>query len=239
MTTPRIRVIGAGGIGLCLLPTLCRFLNYGSEKFSFSNPELWIADGDNYEIKNAARQRFTRSDNKAVETAKLIIAEYPKIDARAFPNYVTEENVASIVQENDIIFSCVDNHATRRMLSEYCGSMDNVVLISGGNEYTDGNIQVYVRKNRRDITLPLNSKYHPEIASPPDENPGQATGCAALAPSSPKLLITNNFVAALMLNAFYAVLTNNLAYDEAFADVVSNKVKPVQRTPNVKVEVVR
>jgi hypothetical protein len=41
-----------------------------------------------------------------------------------------------------------------------------------------------------------------------------------------------------MLDAFYGVLINRVDYDEAFVDVITNKVKPVKRTSNVQVEVV-
>ena len=29
----KIKVIGTGGIGLCLLPSLCRYLNYNGETY--------------------------------------------------------------------------------------------------------------------------------------------------------------------------------------------------------------
>jgi molybdopterin/thiamine biosynthesis adenylyltransferase len=237
----RIRVVGAGGIGLCLLPPLCRFLSFGSGTFSFYNPEVWIADGDSYEPKNKSRQKFDRFGNKAESSATAFGKEFPQINVRPFPEYVTSENIESLIRENDFVFSCVDNHSTRLLLSNHCDKLRDVVLISGGNELTDGNVQVYIRQNGKDVTLPLDSKYHPEIANPPsgDENPGEIVGCAGLAPSAPQLLITNNFIAALMLNAFYAFLTQKMNYDEVFADIISNKVKSVQRTPNVKVEVIR
>jgi hypothetical protein len=129
----------------------------------------------------------------------------------------------------------VDNHATRKLLSDRCTELDDVVLISGGNRFTDGNIQVHVRKDGQDITLPIAS-YKNEIANPTDKNPADVRregGCEVERASSPQLLITNNVVAALMLNAFYGwtqgKLEGETRYEEVYVDVLFNKAAPRKR----------
>ncbi len=220
----KIKVIGIGGIGCSLLPVLARFLN-----FSYSNIELTLIDGDDYEEKNRDRQPFSRLGNKAEVTVEKLGEEFSQIFFRTEPKYVTEDNVFLLISEGDIIFLCVDNHATRKIVSDRCEELSDVVLISGGNELTDGNIQVYIREGGEDITLPLANSFHPEIQFPEDENP-EDLGCEQLRESEPQLLITNNAIAALMLNAFFSHLRGELKFDELYIDIITGRARPVCRS---------
>lgn len=228
----RVKVVGCGGVGLCVLNVLPRYLNHQKEY----EVELSLIDGDVYEIDNKSRQAFTRHGNKAEVTAEAIRNEFPNIYCWTTTDYLTEDNIGMIVRNGDVIFSCVDNHATRKLLSDHCETLDDVLLISGGNDYTDGNIQVHIRKEGQNVTLPIAS-YKKEIANPADKNPGDARregGCEAERVSKPQLLITNNLVAALMLNAFYGwtqgIFEGKDKYGEVYADVLLNKTNPRPRS---------
>lgn len=226
-----VKVVGCGGIGGELLPTLCRFLNYSSDLFG--EVRVTLIDGDAYEPRNADRQEFEEPGNKATVKATSLGRQFPRISFASRAEYVTRRNVAEVVCEGDVVFSCVDNHATRLLLSDRCCELRRVTLISGGNDYTQGNIQVHVREDGVDLTLPIaNDEYHPEILRPTDENPGDASpvpGCESLAPNSPQLLFANCNAATLMKNCFYAWVHKKLAYDEVYFDLETNRVLPVKR----------
>jgi hypothetical protein len=124
----------------------------------------------------------------------------------------------------------VDNYATRKLLSDAVSRLRNGLLVSGGNEYRDGNVQVYIRNGGKNRTNPLD-KFHPEIASPEDDNPADLS-CEELEalPSGEQIIFTNLTAAALMLNAFYAVAqAGYVQYEEAYFDSISNRVNPVSR----------
>src|SRR5262249_60475714 len=82
-------------------------------------------------------------------------------------------NVGQLIRNGDHVLLCVDNHPTRKLVSDHCGTLANVALFSGGNEGVEpprergtyGNVQVYLRKGGRDLTVPL-TRFHPEIANP-------------------------------------------------------------------------
>ena len=182
----------------------------------------------------------TKADNHSPDmevTAESITKEFPGMFCWTNPEYLTKDNVSMIVRENDVIFSCVDNHATRKLLNDRCEKLNNVVLISGGNDYTDGNIQMHIRKNGQNVTMPIAS-YKKEIANPTDKNPGDSRrngGCTIERISSPQLLIANNAVAALMLNAFYSWTQGRFEkdetkYEEVYVDVLLNKTLPRKRS---------
>ena len=63
----KVKVVGTGGIGLSLLPNLCRYLNYSGDKFP--SVELSLIDGDHFEERNRERQEFVETGPKASMTA--------------------------------------------------------------------------------------------------------------------------------------------------------------------------
>lgn len=223
--TLKIKVIGTGGIGLCLLPTLCRYLNFNGEKFP--NVEVSLIDGDTFEERNRERQSFDQVGPKASVTVEKYREDFPRLMFWDHPVYVADHNVIQLIREGDIVLLCVDNHKTRKLISDRAEELKNVTVISGGNDWTDGNVLMHIRRNDKNLTPPLASKYHPEIVNPTDKHPGevdQAQGCAELAPASPQLLIANNYIAANMLAALYNILDEGqlakvMAAPENFAEV--------------------
>lgn len=219
----KIKVIGIGGIGCTLLPVLTRYLN-----FAYPDSEVVLIDGDRYEEKNAQRQEFQDLGDKAEMAATRFKLQFGRLYFSFKNEYVTQSNVYELIREGDIVFMCVDNHATRNLVSERCEELSDTVLISGGNDYTDGNVQVYVRKDGEDITLPIANDFHPEIQYPEDENPAEAS-CDQLINSEPQLLITNNAIAATMISLFYSYLQGKLDCDEVYVDILTGNSRAVNR----------
>lgn len=224
----RIIIVGAGGIGSHLLPPLCRYLDNLEDKH-----HIVILDGDAYETRNTSRQQFGRLGNKAEVSAEGLLQTFPMLSIEAKPVFVTEGNVFAYVREGDTVFACVDNHATRLLLSEHCRTLSHVTLISGGNDYSDGNVQVYLRRGGSDATPPL-THLHPEIASPEDRNPGLLS-CEELAQAgSPQLIFANFTAASIMLNAFWVAQSQTLPYTEVFFDLKTGATRSVTRKGNTK-----
>jgi hypothetical protein len=122
----------------------------------------------------------------------------------------------------------VDNHATRSLVSRHAATLADLTLISGGNDYEDGNVQIYVRQKGQDLTPSL-TRYHPEIAYPQDRNPAAMSCEELMAAGAPQLLFANLMVASLMLNAFYAIRQGRLNYSEVYLDIVQNISRAVTR----------
>lgn len=233
----KIKVIGTGGIGLCVLPVLTRFVAY--EKNKFINPELHLIDGDTFEAKNAARQEFTEYGNKAEETAKNLRSKFG-LPIFAHGVFLDNDNIVRHIRENDIILCCVDNHNTRKIVAERVSELDNVTFISGGNDDTDGNVFLHIRRDGKNITSPI-TVYHPEIDDPADLHPSQANqpgSCTRAAEANPQILIVNNLIASGMLSAFYNVtdpeiykkiLEKPALYGEVCYDMVTLKASPMNR----------
>jgi molybdopterin/thiamine biosynthesis adenylyltransferase len=218
-----IKAIGIGGIGCALLPFLCRYLQYSGDK-----ARITLIDGDRFERGNAARQAFSGLGNKAEVKSRELAREFEALAFRSKPEYVTGDNVARLIGEGEVVFLMVDNHASRHLVSRHASSLADLSLISGGNDYEDGNVQVYIRQKGLDLTPSL-ARYHPEIAAPQDRNPAGMSCEELMAAGAPQLLFANLMVASLMLNAFYALRTGRLNYSEVYLDIVQNASRAVSR----------
>ena len=228
-----VKVIGCGGIGTHLLDCLCQFLQYTCE---VDTVKLTLVDGDTYEPRNRERQIFDYFGNKADVTADRLKKAYPGLEIRTHPAYLSDVNVKHFIDEGDYVLCCVDNHATRKLVSDRMCSLRDGTLISGGNELTDGNVMVHVKRDGEDLTMPIANKYHPEIAAPADENPAdkeedKGLGCGELVVGEPQLAVMNNLVAAHMLAALHAVMAGKANYDETYVDLMTNNSKSVKRHP--------
>lgn len=225
-------VVGLGGVGSWVLQGLCPFLNYQNTTKKW---ELMVIDGDEYEPANHTRQIFSEFGPKAEVQAAWIARAFPNVRVTPIAKYISADGakdslaIHTVIQSGDIVFSCVDNHKTRKVIARHCGELDNAILISGGNEYTDGNVQLFVRYKKEDLT-PTLDKYHPEIAKPKDKAPHEQS-CEEAAVSSPQLIFANMMVASLMLNTFYAVdqKSKNMAEAEIYFDIIKNAAVPKER----------
>lgn len=228
----KVKVIGCGGIGSCIIPVLCKMVAFNTK---YEESEITFIDGDKYEERNKERQNFIKIGPKAGVTRELYENQYPNVEFYNFNDFLNETNAVKYIRENDVVFGCVDNHTTRKLLSQRCKDIKNVLLISGGNEFTDGALQVYYRKNNVELTRPLDNEDHPEISNPQDKHPEvvlREAGCDVKAlQGSPQLLVTNNLVAAHMLCVFQSYLDERLEkskIEKVYVDVLSNDARAVK-----------
>jgi molybdopterin/thiamine biosynthesis adenylyltransferase len=224
-----IKLIGIGGVGCALAPFLARYLQSERQRTGEA-VRITLVDGDAFESRNAARQSFDGIGNKAKVKASELARSFPDLSFRAVPDFVTAENLPHLLRSGDLVFLAVDNHATRRTVSRFCEQLSDVVLISGGNDVTDGNVQIYIRQDGRDVTAPL-TRFHPEIAEPKDKSPAEMSCEELAADASAQLLFMNLGIASAMLNAFYAWRSGRLRYGEVYLDIVEGRAQPVTRAP--------
>lgn len=227
MATTRIVIIGLGGIGSWVLQALAPFLNFHTDAWN-----LVLVDGDEYEEKNRARQAFEELGDKAVVQASWVARKFSRLSVQAVTQYISADGaddtvpVTEMIRSGDIVFSCLDNHKTRKLIADHCVCLRDVVLISGGNDYTDGNVQIFVRQSGQDKTCRID-KYHPELAEPRDKAPYEMS-CEELAVSVPQLIFANLTAAVSMLNTFYVWEQKKLDWQkpEVYFDIVGNTVTP-------------
>lgn len=213
----RIVAIGAGGIFSQSMMPLCQYLNYKYQnKF-----ELVICDGDKYEESNLNRQIFNDFDNKAIVASNLLQSMFNDIKITAIDEFVTKYNIEKLILEKDLVFICVDNNNSRNLIQEHCLTLNECTVISGGNDYLDGNVMTFGRKKGKTIGKVF-TELHKEIGNGKDKSPAEMS-CQELAKSSsPQLVITNYNVASIMLNEVYSILEKGKFHNEVFTDIAYN-----------------
>lgn len=230
-----VKIIGCGGVGLRLAPEIAMWLAYDPRASRGKVPSLTLIDGDVFEERNAARQAFDRIGNKAEVAAEGLRDRYQgKLVVEAEPEFIGRQNDVRLIREGDTVFCAVDKFSARKVVNDRVARLNNCLVIAGGNDLTDGSIQVYLRRDGKDLTLPLANEYHPEMINPPDDNPGdRIEGCDVEVVSTPQLGFTNMFVATMMLAAFYAAVEGKLDYNEAYFDLLKNVAITEKRAPSV------
>lgn len=215
--TSRIVLIGCGGIGSQLAAPLVRYLASRPEP----RPLLVLVDGDAFEAGNLNRQACTIGDlgtNKAEALAR--VARSAGLAVGVIAEYVNGANVGQIVREGDLVFLAVDNHPTRALVDRHVATLVDATLISGGNDETDGNVQLVRRRDGWSVDGHL-VEIHPEIGEADGDGAPGADGCLARVAEQPQLLATNLMVASAMLSCLWQLLeTGSVPYSEVYLDTV-------------------
>ena len=223
----RLSIIGCGGIGSWLIAPLLRFLQ--AERYS---GEIVLIDGDKFTRENAERQDFVLQHTgrfKAESLWERYSRLFPGLKLQYRNEFVGRHNIAEIIVENDTVFLCVDNHACRSIVEQHMLTLKKAAVISGGNELKDGNVQLFVRRNNKNIT-PTLSERHPEVLTVEDGDRSRMS-CEELAiiPGSGQIIFTNLTAACLMLALFWKLRKGKTDVFEAFFDIESIAVRPLWR----------
>lgn len=230
-----LKIIGLGGTGGVVA-------RYAGLMFAATGKQVRevLIDGDFFDLaSNTARMYFQTAGNKATVVRDELhpYFDHSQLTLVAVDEYVTPLNVSRLVRPGDIVLMCVDNHATRQVLCEHASSLDDIVLISGGNDGVGvdstgvarrgsyGNVQVMIRKDGVALTPSLDA-YHPEIKNPADKRPDDLS-CVELLASVPQILPANLQTAAAILSTLYLYLSGGLHYAELAFDIVEGTMGPV------------
>ena len=223
-----ITIIGLGGIGSILSNIISKYIN--NQPQNNLETTIHLIDGDEYEWKNLDRQEFNKYGNKAQVKADELKDKFTNIKFNYYPCFVDDETISKFINDGELVFVAVDNHKTRKLISDHAQKLNDVTIISGGNELEDGNVQLYIRKEGQDVTPSL-TDYHPEIKNPIDKLPSEMS-CEELQNSEPQLYFTNLGVATFMAFTFYNVLKGNNKFSEVYFDM--NTLKSDSKIRNIK-----
>jgi molybdopterin/thiamine biosynthesis adenylyltransferase len=184
----KLFIIGAGGVGSWLLPSICMLTRV-------NEGEVTVVDGDTLETKNLNRQLFTEKDvgkNKADALAK-------KYGCRSIPKYYAHN--AFDVEEKDWLLVCADNNPARASALETCDTK-GCKLIVGANEVTSA--EAYYYDPQWQGTMMDARIYYPEIKTDTRFDPLTAgSGCTGVAQEDNKQLVTANFMAAALMQHLF------------------------------------
>lgn len=238
LTRGRVVFIGLGGVGMYVAKTAGVFLAGLQRAAGGQETNLLLVDGDKFEFSNTYRMDVPEFGNKAEVIGQDMLRRFLDVggfSVRWRPEYVTAGNISEVIHDGDCVLLAVDNHATRKLVGEHCETLQDVVLISGGNDGVEGdqrgtygNVQVHIRENGVDLTAPL-TKFHPDIANPADKAPSEMDCLELVSAGVPQIAMANMAVASAMLNALMRVMQpvpGERMYDEVCLDILEGVQQP-------------
>lgn len=207
----RIVFIGLGGIGSNSVEGVARVFSVMD-----GDKQMLLVDGDAYEDKNRVRQRFLTKANKAEATLEWLGPLFPDISIDTSPEFVDEMNIHLFMKERDVVFVGVDNHATRALVLNYAETLDNILVVSGGNEEITYDVIIYERKDGKD------ARAHPRVRHPDifekgkDRNPaGMSCEERELISSGSQTFAVNFGVAKVFVDVMtFLAKKEEIPYDE-------------------------
>lgn len=132
----KVLVVGAGGLG-------CSVLQYLTAS---GVGEIGIVDEDIVSRSNLQRQvLFTIDDigkNKAEVAKRRLQGLNPFVSFKVYSEYLSRENVLSIVEHYDIIVDATDNFPTRYLINDAC-VLTNKPLVFGAIFKFEGQVAVF------------------------------------------------------------------------------------------------
>lgn len=222
-------LIGAGGTGSLLFDPLIRYLTAHHRNREDNNFILAIIDGDEVEPKNLDRQLFAGNfvgENKA----NALVAQYEHDALRAIPEFLGDDNVTTRINDGDTVLIAADNFDVRARIQAHALTLQNITVINGGNERSDGSLQVWIRRDGLNITPPL-SFMHDEILRPSPHDPSKLN-CQQRAelPGGEQTIVANMMSATQMLNAVrhlheWEDEKRELRWHEVFFDLETGNAK--------------
>lgn len=198
MTRHVYSLIGAGGTGSLLFRPLLTYLrNYhGNWKEDFL---LAVIDGDTIETKNLDRQLYGFNQIGQNKAEALVGVES---NAVAVAEYLGPDNIERLIAEQDTVIIAVDNYPVRSRIADRARQLRNVTVINLGNEDTWGNLTLWVRRDERNVTPPIDFQ-HPEI------NAGGADRAEMSCQQVAELPGGEQTIAANMMSAAWGLATLN------------------------------
>ena len=233
-----VTVIGCGGTGSHLIPSLARVMAYHPAMME-ANLRLW--DKDKLEEKNLIRQMFRHDDghkemNKAVASALdvqpfidsdrvHVHAEYVKGPEDLHEWLFYDLGIQAKEEEPalSLVVLAVDNDATRKVVYDTINEFSdlNVAIIDPGNDYYTGNVNLWLRVQGHEPFCHPQHKYE-QLVKPSDVIPGG--GCSKEVVSTPQLITANKMAATIVLHMIITLLDDQDLAEEITFDLRQFKV---------------
>lgn len=236
--TINLALIGCGGTGSWLAPSVVRVGRLLKEKFS-KKVDLYFVDPDHVEEKNVYRQNFCEAEigkNKALALAfRYGLAWGMEISAVPIP--FSTAQISTFGPRLTILIGCVDNAAARKTIQDAASRLPRCWWLDCGNHQSAGQIVVgcgsRMPKDPFELPgfcswLPLPSDVHPDLLEEQPESHIQAENlsCADMAMRDSQGLAINQRIAAEASDYLVRMLiTKDLSKYATYVDLASGTTK--------------
>jgi PRTRC genetic system ThiF family protein len=256
VTKTRLVLIGCGGTGSWLAPSVARFARTLAEKFS-KEVAVCFVDPDMVEAKNIYRQNFCMAEvgySKAVTLAKRYSTAW-SVNIFACPQKYSWQLVSNLGGYHfdglTVLIGCVDSREARRDIQGSVRNIDGAVFwLDCGNTKESGQVLLGRNSPGEGVTtfptegkcawLPLPSRQHKDLV--PKKERGTLTknkaagteglSCAEIALLDEQGLTINQSIAAIAADYLKRLLlTEDLDRFQTYIDLGSGSMRSTYVTP--------
>lgn len=132
----KVAVVGAGGLG-------CPVLQY---LVAAGVGEIGVIDDDSVDLTNLHRQILYSADdvgkNKAITVVEKLSVLNPFVKLTAYPDRLSAENAADLLNGYDLIIDGSDNFETRYLVNDFCVEL-NKPFVFGSILRFEGQVSVF------------------------------------------------------------------------------------------------
>ena len=183
-----IHIIGAGGVGSWLTPSLCLLVGPRN---------ITVVDGDRLEKKNLNRQLFSEGSIGGLKAEALA----SKYGCASRPQWFSRN--AFHVDGGDWLIGCADNDPTRIDILEVCDSAGCRAIIGATETHS---AEAYYYEPSWKGTADDPRVYYPEMTTNHRDDPrAAAIGCTGEAQTANPQLVSANFMAAALVQHLFVL----------------------------------
>ena len=225
----RVAVVGAGGTGSALLPSLGRLHHAMIELGHPGGIDCTVFDDDTVSETNVGRQGFYPNDvgqHKAlllVNRINVLMGTAWKAD----PIRITTKNRL----DADIVIGCVDSRRARQAIVQAAASGCHYYL-DCGNETDRGQVVLGEFGRPRHDRLPHVGDLFPELLDPKGDTGDDTPSCSLAEALRKQSLVINQAISVQAFNLLWTLFrTGTLTYSTVFVNLATGRTNPVPIDP--------
>lgn len=222
----RVVVVGAGGTGSAIIPSLARLHHAMIELGHPGGIACTVYDDDTVSESNVGRQGFYPADVGRHKAPLLV----NRINLLMGTNWEAEVNRLGAQDRLrcDFVVGCVDTRAARRQILGAMSISPGAYYLDCGNETNRGQVILGQVGGRSPTRLPHVGDLFPELVDPRGDKDDLAPSCSMADALRKQSLVINQAIAVQAFNLLWTLFrTGTLQYSGVFVNLEAGRTSPL------------
>ncbi|MCG5077264.1 PRTRC system ThiF family protein [Paraburkholderia tagetis] len=222
----RVVVVGAGGTGSALLPSLARLHHAMIELGHPGGMECTVYDDDTVSEFNVGRQGFYPNDVGQYKATLLV----NRLNLLMGTNWVAEPRRidSRINLHADIVVGCVDSRRARHAIALAAKRGKCLYYLDCGNETDRGQVILGEFGKPRHDRLPHVGDLFPELLNPKNDKGDDTPSCSMADALRKQSLVINQAISVQAFNLLWSLFRNaGLSFSGVFVNLATGRTNPI------------
>ncbi|MFM0092914.1 PRTRC system ThiF family protein [Paraburkholderia sediminicola] len=231
----RVVVVGAGGTGSAVLPSLARLHHAMLELGHPGGIDCTVYDDDVVSSTNVGRQGFYPNDIGS-HKASLIVNRLNVLMGTRWRAVTQRLNGRTAMYNVDLVVGCVDTRIARKAILESIAGA-SAYYLDCGNDTDRGQVILGQMMPRAALQksphrLPHVGDLFPELIDPSQDAADEAPSCSMAEALRKQSLVINSAIAVQAFNLLWTLFrTGTLKYSGVFVNLATGRTNPIPIDP--------